>query len=173
MKQSLEELRSKQREYDSKRDKNKRREQARLRWKKKIQSSEFVEKEKRRLADYYSSIEGRHSSVKAELKRESVPLIDLLWSFNFYREIVLDGLCHYCLGDIRSTNYGHGLDRADNILGHTCYNVVPCCKDCNDLKGVRLSYEEMMLLAPALREIRKRRASQEIQNEHVKRREQD
>jgi len=119
-------------------------------------SPEDREKQKIRLDKYYQTPDGKHSKLRRELKSESVPKTDPLWSINFYLELIQDDECHYCSGPLIG---GHVLDRADNDLGHVCYNVVPCCWCCNELKGIRLSYEEMTLLAPTLREIRLRRES--------------
>jgi len=53
---------------------------------------------------------------------------------------------------------GHNLDRKDNQGGYSLANVVVCCGDCNRTRGDRFSYDEFLLLAPALREIRRERA---------------
>lgn len=98
---------------------------------------------------------GRHNQVKEALRKEGAPLSDALWSLNYYTEIIKDGTCHYCLGPLNRSS--HALDRMNNDRPHVCWNVVPCCWWCNERKKADLSYEEMMLLAPALREIRRRR----------------
>lgn len=89
------------------------------------------------------------------LGTEGVPKDDLIWNPHFYAELIRDLTCHYCLGLIGK--WGHGLDRMDNSKPHLASNVVPCCGFCNSLKGDKVSYEEMMLLIPGLREIRLRR----------------
>ena len=75
-----------------------------------------------------------------------------MWSFHFYESLIHEASCHYCLGPLSET--GGGLDRIVNSVGHTCYNVVPCCRQCNRIKGHDISYKEMLILAPALRKIR-------------------
>lgn len=60
--------------------------------------------------------------------------------------------CHYCLSDRKIEPYCYkngkyisayyGLDRADNSLGYTKENCVPCCTKCNIAKGNRYTYEE-------------------------------
>lgn len=46
--------------------------------------------------------------------------------------------CHYC----GKTDWHElGCDRIDNSLPHTPDNVVPCCKHCNDKRGVMGYYE--------------------------------
>jgi hypothetical protein len=52
--------------------------------------------------------------------------------------------CDYCKGPLPET--GHGLDRKDNTRGYELDNVVPCCYDCNTMKGKFLTYEEMHLI---------------------------
>lgn len=105
--------------------------------------------------DYGRSIVGKHAELKKKLREERVSHSDLLWSINFYSALIEARICHYCLGPLDEA--GCGLDRVVNELGHLSYNVVPCCGSCNRKKGYDTSYEEMMLLAPTLREIRKRR----------------
>jgi hypothetical protein len=63
--------------------------------------------------------------------------------------------CHYCGGPCGV--YGVGLDRKDNDKGYTEENCVPCCKRCNYTKGYFFTYEDMLVLAPAIREIDRRR----------------
>lgn len=105
--------------------------------------------------NHRSTPRGRHTQVRQALRRERAPLSDALWSLNYYTEIIRDCVCHYCLGPLGVS--GHALDRMDNTQPHVCWNVVPSCWWCNERKKADLSYEEMMLLAPALREIRRRR----------------
>jgi len=100
-----------------------------------------------------TSLKAKHARLKKQLLKERVVETDPLFSLNFYAEIIKDGLCHYCQ---RSLNpFGHGLDRVKNELGHVSNNVVPCCAVCNTIKGAHFSYDEMMLLVPTLRAIRK------------------
>lgn len=98
---------------------------------------------------------GRLAVLKFWTQYEEIPDTDILRNINFYTELIRDNECHYCLGYLNVT--GFALDRIDNSKGHVGFNVVPCCKGCNQKKMHDTSYEEMMLLAPALREIRKRR----------------
>jgi hypothetical protein len=95
---------------------------------------------------------GRHSKLKKELRTDKVSSQDPLWNLNYYAEIIRDGICHYCLGAFNSS--GHSLDRMSNNEPHACWNVVPCCWDCNELKSDKFSYQEMMLLSPILIKIR-------------------
>lgn len=113
------------------------------------------------LAKYANSSKGKHNKVTFLLRREGIPKTDALWNRNFYIELIRDNECHYCLGPL--SKVGCSLDRMDNSLGHASWNVVPCCTGCNQKKMHDTSYEEMMLLAPALREIRRRREVVTIQ----------
>lgn len=103
----------------------------------------------------HRTVSGRHTRLKFRIKNDNVPITDLIFSLSFYAELIRDNECHYCLGPLNVT--GLGLDRIDNSLGHFCFNVVPCCKSCNQKKSCDTTYDEMTLLAPALREIRRRR----------------
>lgn len=49
--------------------------------------------------------------------------------------------CHYC--NEESNWLKLGCDRIDNALPHTPDNCVPCCKHCNEMKGV-ISYDDFM-----------------------------
>ena len=109
---------------------------------------------------YSESMRERHKYLRYRLKKEDSSKDNLLWNLNFYSELIKDAVCHYCRGPLERTALG--LDRLDSSIGHECYNVVPCCKSCNQKKMHDTSYEEMMLLAPALREIRRRRELKEI-----------
>jgi len=60
--------------------------------------------------------------------------------------------CIYC-GDTEKI----GADRIDNNKGHTKDNVVPCCFSCNKTRLDLYSFEEMLILGKAIREIKLRR----------------
>lgn len=47
--------------------------------------------------------------------------------------------CHFCNEPISTI----GLDRKDNSLGYVVNNVIPCCFQCNFLKG-KTSYTEFI-----------------------------
>lgn len=49
--------------------------------------------------------------------------------------------CHYCNKELL-TESGHSMDRIDNDQGYEVFNVLPCCGDCNKLRGERLTVEE-------------------------------
>ena len=61
--------------------------------------------------------------------------------------------CHYCGSDLNRTIYrseGRGspslIDRKDSSLGYSQDNCVPCCWECNNLKGSKFTYEEFKLI---------------------------
>ena len=122
---------------------------------------------KKRNGDYYSNnkvdclvstkirmrtLRGRWTHLKVRLRKEATPKSDSLWNFDSYSSLVTGAVCHYCLGSLSEAS--HSLDRKDNSLGHVYSNVVPCCKQCNEIKGARFTYEQMMLIAPSLQKIR-------------------
>lgn len=68
--------------------------------------------------------------------------------------------CHYCTREVfwseyslGTNGYSYNLDRKDNSKGYSVKNCVVCCWLCNETKGARYSYDEFMLVAPALRVI--------------------
>ena len=69
-----------------------------------------------------------------------------------WRTLVLDQKCHYCFGSL--PEIGIALDRKDNDIGYLIGNVVPCCSECNSIKGYRLSYDEMLAVSKLLKKLR-------------------
>lgn len=63
--------------------------------------------------------------------------------------------CHYCYYPLNET--GIGLDRMDNDKGYLINNVVPCCLPCNRTRSDNYSYNEMLILAETIRQIKKTR----------------
>lgn len=61
--------------------------------------------------------------------------------------------CEYC-NKVILNEKGIGLDRLDNSLGYVKTNVVPCCGDCNYIKGTRLTHDEMKVAMKAVLEFR-------------------
>lgn len=89
--------------------------------------------------------------------RETNSFFDLtLEQFN----TITKKLCHYCERPPQQ-RIGHylynGIDRRDNNRGYSLDNSVPCCWDCNRMKGAHLTEEEMLEVGRALREFRKRK----------------
>lgn len=100
------------------------------------------------------SIAGRFQSGKCKAKRFGQE-----WSISKEQlfEIIKDP-CHYCHGPLNKT--GSGLDRVDNSRGYSMDNVLPCCKNCNRIKGDILSYEEMVVAMQAVLLIRSKKNGQ-------------
>jgi len=74
--------------------------------------------------------------------------------------------CHYCERKLPwqpfgENNPGFWLDRKDNNIGHLKMNLVTCCGICNNTKRDEFTYEEFMLLATVLKQIR------ELRQEHL------
>lgn len=59
--------------------------------------------------------------------------------------------CAYC--GFPST----GLDRKDNLKGHTEENCVPCCKECNIARMNNFTHEEMFEIGKAIKKIKDNR----------------
>lgn len=76
-------------------------------------------------------------------------------SLKEYTTLVNQG-CHYCGQLLVGKEMGHSLDRIDNSKGYTLDNVLPCCGECNRLRGRRLTVEETELLIHTLIEFRSR-----------------
>lgn len=56
----------------------------------------------------------------------------------------------------RSYKY-NGLDRVDHKKGYELANIVACCKSCNWIKGDRLTSEETLVVAQALKSFREKK----------------
>ena len=65
------------------------------------------------------------------------------WSISFeeYYQLLRQG-CFYS-GKSLSDETGIGLDRIDNSKGYTLDNVLPCCGECNSIRGNKLTVDEM------------------------------
>lgn len=62
--------------------------------------------------------------------------------------------CFYCDGKLGKTEKGTGLDRLDSTVGYTSSNVVPCCTQCNRIKGDGLTPAEAKAAVEAVIKIR-------------------
>jgi hypothetical protein len=69
--------------------------------------------------------------------------------------------CHYCNEKIPWEPYNdpdrNSLDRMDNTKGYFKENCVVSCFSCNEMKSNKYTYEEFMLLSPALKQIQQNR----------------
>lgn len=61
-------------------------------------------------------------------------------------KMIISMPCDYCLTIDRFSQ----LDRKDNSKGYTKDNVVPACRRCNMVKGMYLSYDDMLKVASTL-----------------------
>jgi len=100
---------------------------------------------KARDARYARSLKGRFRNGLARAKK-----IGVSWTLAFteYTHFVSHP-CDYCQGPLDET--GSGLDRIDSKLGYEYSNVVPCCGQCNRLKGCDLSASDMRTIRKIMR----------------------
>lgn len=77
----------------------------------------------------------------------------LEWSIGLedYKNLIRQN-CFYCDDAVSET--GKGLDRIDNDKGYTLDNVLPCCGNCNYLRGYRLTVTEMQNVVRLLQSTR-------------------
>ena len=85
---------------------------------------------------YYRTPKGRFSEIKGKAKWRN---INFSLPFKLYESQLWGKPCHYCGCEIEAT----GLDRKDNDKGYEVGNVVPCCHNCNNKKGIK-PYEEFI-----------------------------
>lgn len=93
-------------------------------------------------------------------RRRHIRSIGMHLTYEEFLEFTRTPKCHYCeilinwvpFGSKRTSRYN--LDRKDNRQGYSKENCVVCCWPCNELKGDRLTYAEMLLLRDGLKKIR-------------------
>lgn len=90
------------------------------------------------------------SSYRCRDKKFGVEVCDM--DIDYMLNNIIRKPCVYC-GDTRRV----GADRIDNTRGHTKDNVVPCCVECNQVRRDYFSYEEMLILGKAIKEIKEKR----------------
>jgi hypothetical protein len=93
-------------------------------------------------------VSSKYSSLKASAKRMGRSVTITAEEFHKLNKLP----CYYCKGPLPET--GHGLDRLDNSNGYHPLNVVPCCGDCNRLRGDRLTPEETLVAVQAIQQYR-------------------
>jgi hypothetical protein len=121
----------------------------------------------------------RTASIVSEATKRRVPAFHALYSrlkynldrldqpleltFEEFLEFTKIKTCHYCDCPIvwaeRNLSYNgqrYNLDRKDNAIGYCKDNLVVACWNCNELKGCRLTYEEMVAAMNAISEVRRR-----------------
>lgn len=70
-------------------------------------------------------------------------------------ENIIRKVCSYCGSDKNV-----GCDRIDNKVGHLMSNIIPCCRDCNAIRGNLFTVDEMKLIGKTLKVIYAKRISQ-------------
>lgn len=78
--------------------------------------------------------------------------------------------CHYCKKEVKwdkhsykCKNKRYNLDRKDNSTGYIKSNCCVCCWECNQIKGNRFNYEQMLKLSSVLIEIQIEKSNNSIQ----------
>lgn len=99
-------------------------------------------------AKYHSSLKGKYRTLRYVAKQRKMPL-----EISYGEFCLLTALpCHYCGAGTESEKCptSYRLDRKDNAKGYTSDNVVPCCAQCNFIRGDVLSVDEMYVVIAAL-----------------------
>lgn len=106
-------------------------------------------------AHIYNELSRSHSNHRG---------IEVTMTLEEFLDIIAIHKCHYCEDDVifhkhsRDSEGNHlsrayQLDRKENSIGYTKDNCVVCCWECNRLKSDRFTYDEFILLSPALKQI--------------------
>lgn len=104
-------------------------------------TGERRQKWKARQRRYLDSERGRAQFMRARYKQ--IDACDL--SIDEVQAI-LALPCHYC----ETTERRRGFDRIDNSLPHIRGNVLPACRNCNSIRGSRMTVEETVAHIRAL-----------------------
>jgi hypothetical protein len=99
---------------------------------------------------YHRTPKGRFRSGKSRAKKRKIP-----WEITYeqYLTLIEQDTCHYCTNPLSDT--GSGLDRKNSDLGYCISNVVPCCGDCNNIKGTQISYKGMIVIGAVLNALKR------------------
>lgn len=107
---------------------------------------------------YTLSLQARFNKAQKDAKNRG---LDWKITLEEFRDLFYSP-CDYCGRDVEPSEYsGYRVDRKDNNIGYLTYNCVPCCAECNWIKGNVLKYDEMLKLVPALTQIRIAREAKE------------
>ena len=90
------------------------------------------------------------SSYRCRDKKIGADICDM--DIDYMLTNIIKKPCVYCGGTERV-----GADRIDNTRGHTKDNDVPCCVECNSVRGNMFTYEEMLILGKTVRTIKEKR----------------
>lgn len=89
--------------------------------------------------------------LKALIRRSKARGLKCELSLDEYVELI-SKKCYYCDGELPEIRAG--LDRIDASKGYISGNVLPCCENCNKLKGNLLTVEETYVIVQGLKELR-------------------
>lgn len=103
--------------------------------------------------NYHKTFKGRYAYLLHSLKRYG-KIYECTLTLENYCNLIKEQKCHYCDGPIFMSAYATGLDRIDNKLGYHLDNVLPCCGECNKLRGDRLSVDETKEIVNLLKKLR-------------------
>jgi hypothetical protein len=98
------------------------------------------------------SIKTKYRCLLQSSKRKKLNLLEFNIDIKNYEQLLKKG-CFYC-GIILTNIGGASLDRIDNDIGYTIQNVVPCCGDCNKVRGAVLTVEETKIAIKAILDYR-------------------
>lgn len=92
-----------------------------------------------------------YTRAKAVAKQRKKPFLISLDEY----VTVISQPCYYCNGLLNDgKNRGIGLDRKDNSKGYENNNILSSCGFCNNLRGDRLSIDEMKKVAELIISLR-------------------
>lgn len=103
----------------------------------------------------------RESTINRELNRDRHLLVTYN-KFDFERNFETDLTREYIKENLykKCTYCNHpstGLDRIDNAKGHLQSNCIPCCWECNTARMNNFSYDEMLIIGKAIKQIKDNR----------------
>lgn len=98
-------------------------------------------KEAKRLYDlvYRKTLKARFSDYRVSAKRRNIPfLIDVVEFEKYWKQP-----CYYC----KNIPETIGIDRINSSEGYSLGNIIPCCKQCNQMK---LNYSQEDFVAKCI-----------------------
>lgn len=92
----------------------------------------------------------RYSQMQRSAARRGIPCGLTLQE---YSKLTGGAICTYCGGGLPKS--GSGIDRKNSYTGYSEENCVPCCTNCNAIRGKDLiSHSEMIEVANLLKRLR-------------------
>lgn len=104
---------------------------------------------RRHMAEAIYTPQQRYNQAKRNAKKREI-IFEL--TLEQYKSLVIQP-CYYCEEIYRRC--GVGLDRINNSMGYELSNVLPCCGDCNTIRGNKLTVEETKQVIKLLQNTRK------------------